>query len=428
MATGGCFRGSLSRRTVSPGIIFFVLLVSCTTSTSTLANCVPDPSLGIAERTSGSPTVVSGKIQQVDGQAYSFRVVEVLKGDQSLLKKKIKIVRPSVTTRPRQQQQTTPPPSQQSDTVTMETAPSVCLAGAKKRMKYIVFLVRSGKSRRKYEMVYDGIKYSRKALRSVRDAVNREERTTTVPTYPSTTSNQDALMPVVKFLAMADVETNDAAVTSIYGTNPADDAMTTNTTQFVSKTSSSHLEECPETHNLHYCLNGGTCQWVSGIQKPSCLCPQGHEGERCELKILIGTSTGKLFGDYWEVFVIGTIFGIVVLLSLIVAVIYILRKKKEREASQRRYQEAVDEYIQSNYPVSELEHETDANQNLSSARYTRLPVTKADTFTDECELQYGLTVSVKNNMDSSKPFKLKDPPFRKGSNHSAHSTSKESEV
>ncbi|XP_071488032.1 uncharacterized protein [Diadema antillarum] len=400
MATGGCFRGSLSRRTLSPGIIFFVLLVSCTTSTSTLANCVPDPSLGIAERTSGSPTVVSGKIQQVDGQAYSFRVVEVLKGDESLLKKKIKIVRPSVTTRPRQQQQTTPPPSQQSDTVTMETAPSVCLAGAKKRMKYIVFLVRSGKSRRKYEMVYDGIKYSRKALRSVRDAVNREERTTTVPTYPSTTSDQDAL----------------------------NDAMTTNTTQFVSKTSSSHLEECPETHNLHYCLNGGTCQWVSGIQKPSCLCPQGHEGERCELKILIGTSTGKLFGDYWEVFVIGTIFGIVVLLSLIVAVIYILRKKKEREASQRRYQEAVDEYIQSNYPVSELEHETDANQNLSSARYTRLPVTKADTFTDECELQYGLTVSVKNNMDSSKPFKLKDPPFRKGSNHSAHSTSKESEV
>ncbi|XP_072165689.1 uncharacterized protein [Diadema setosum] len=400
MATGECFRGGLCRRTLSPGIIFFVLLVSCTTSTSTLANCVPDPSLGIAERTSGSPTVVSGKIQQVDGQAYSFRVVEVLKGDESLLKKKIKIVRPSVTTRPRQQQQTTPPPSQQSDTVTMETAPSVCLAGAKKRMKYIVFLVRSGKSRRKYEMVYDGIKHSRKALRLVRDAVDREERTTTVPTYPTTTSAQDSL----------------------------NDAMTTNTTQFVSKTSSSHLEECPETHNLHYCLNGGTCQWVSGIQKPSCLCPQGHEGERCELKILIGTSTGKLFGDYWEVFVIGTIFGIVVLLSLIVAVIYILRKKKEREASQRRYQEAVDEYIQSNYPVSELEHETDANQNLSSARYTRLPVTKADTFTDECELQYGLTVSLKNNVDSTKPFKLKDPPFRKGSNHSAHSTSKESEV
>ncbi|XP_059377929.1 pro-neuregulin-2, membrane-bound isoform-like isoform X1 [Carassius carassius] len=68
-----------------------------------------------------------------------------------------------------------------------------------------------------------------------------------------------------------------------------------NTTSYVSIQSitttlspgSSHARKCNETEKT-YCVNGGDCYFIHGINQLSCKCPNDYTGERCQTSVMAG--------------------------------------------------------------------------------------------------------------------------------------------
>ncbi|XP_026135986.1 neuregulin 2b isoform X3 [Carassius auratus] len=68
-----------------------------------------------------------------------------------------------------------------------------------------------------------------------------------------------------------------------------------NATSFVSVQSitttlspgSSHARKCNETEKT-YCVNGGDCYFIHGINQLSCKCPNDYTGERCQTSVMAG--------------------------------------------------------------------------------------------------------------------------------------------
>ncbi|XP_063969552.1 pro-epidermal growth factor-like [Lytechinus pictus] len=234
---------------------------------------------------------------------------------------------------------------------------------------------------------------------------------------------------------MASQETNNINITPTYTSETPGEIGSTNTDYFP-KTSDAHIEPCEPFYD-GYCLHGGVCKWLTGIDKPSCDCISGYRGARCQYRSLATGEEERLFGDYWEVFIIGTIFGIVILLTLIGAIVYVVRKRKEAKTRRRTMEESADAFIQSNFqPGSDIEQQQhhqqqqpDNNQNKAADRYMRLPTNErypiVETAVDSETLR---STTFGNSHPSSGSFRLQDPPFRKGSNHSTTSVSRESTV
>ncbi|XP_071492916.1 uncharacterized protein [Diadema antillarum] len=58
--------------------------------------------------------------------------------------------------------------------------------------------------------------------------------------------------------------------------------------------SDNHTQPC-SGYYANYCLNGGTCHQLVGIDKPTCKCPENKRGERCDTSIL---KTNKCYEGY----------------------------------------------------------------------------------------------------------------------------------
>uniref|UniRef100_A0A673L1L0 Pro-neuregulin-2, membrane-bound isoform-like n=1 Tax=Sinocyclocheilus rhinocerous TaxID=307959 RepID=A0A673L1L0_9TELE len=50
---------------------------------------------------------------------------------------------------------------------------------------------------------------------------------------------------------------------------------------------SSHARKCNETEKT-YCVNGGDCYFIHGINQLSCKCPNDYTGERCQTSVMAG--------------------------------------------------------------------------------------------------------------------------------------------
>ncbi|XP_051944984.1 pro-neuregulin-2, membrane-bound isoform-like [Xyrauchen texanus] len=50
---------------------------------------------------------------------------------------------------------------------------------------------------------------------------------------------------------------------------------------------SSHARKCNETEKT-YCVNGGDCYFINGINQLSCKCPNDYTGERCQTSVMAG--------------------------------------------------------------------------------------------------------------------------------------------
>eukprot|EP00057_Strongylocentrotus_purpuratus_P005965 XP_011660439.1 PREDICTED: pro-neuregulin-3, membrane-bound isoform [Strongylocentrotus purpuratus] len=413
--------------------VTLLITLSRATLTSTLASCNADPSLSLADRTKSAEIVLAGTLLKLDGDStFLFKVFQVIKGDGELYKKKIKIRVSYATASPSSldaSEMAPPiPPSTRAYPVAM-TIPTPlsprCLGGAVLGEKYIVFVQRLGSSRRMFELLSDGVPQSKRAIKRIKVAI--EEEVTTRMTTPIRVSS------TVSTQAMEEDEftTSD----NHQSTNPEDsrdDAGRTNT-DYIPKTSESQFEPCPTGYES-YCFNKGMCQWVSESSQPSCECVNGYRGERCQYRVLETDSKERLFGDYWEVFIIGTIFGIVILLTLIGAIVYVVRKRKESQTRRQTQEEAADAFIQTNFQPSDdveqqQQQQPDDNQNKAADRYIRLPTNERYPIVETAVDSETLPITnFGNSHPSSGSFKLQDPPFRKGSNHSNVSTSKESTV
>ncbi|XP_061168564.1 uncharacterized protein LOC133177632 [Saccostrea echinata] len=45
----------------------------------------------------------------------------------------------------------------------------------------------------------------------------------------------------------------------------------------------SHLTDCTEWENRHYCHNGGKCAYIPKLELKTCRCPMSYTGSRCEI-------------------------------------------------------------------------------------------------------------------------------------------------
>ncbi|XP_041485408.1 uncharacterized protein LOC121431773 [Lytechinus variegatus] len=410
-----------------------IIILSHATLTSTLASCNADSSVSLADRTQNAETVLAGTLLKLDGEStFIFKVLQVLKGDGGLFKKKIKI-RVSDATGSRDASDTAPPkPSSTRAYPVAMTLPSPlsrrCLSEADLGERYIVFVRRVESSRRTFDLLFDGIPQTRKAIKAVKVAIV-DDVTTTRPTTPIRVSSSISTQTI----GGNEMTTSD----NQQSTNAQDSGgeIGSTNTDYFPKTSDAHIEPCEPFYD-GYCLHGGVCKWLTGIDKPSCDCISGYRGARCQYRSLATEGEERLFGDYWEVFIIGTIFGIVILLTLIGAIVYVVRKRKEAKTRRRAMEESADAFIQSNFqPGDDAERQqnqqqqTDNNQNKAADRYMRLPTNErypiVETAVDSETLR---STTFGNSHPSSGSFRLQDPPFRKGSNHSTTSASRESTV
>ncbi|XP_030648648.1 neuregulin 2b [Chanos chanos] len=99
---------------------------------------------------------------------------------------------------------------------------------------------------------------------------------------------------------------------------------------------SSHARKCNETEKA-YCINGGDCYFIHGINQPSCECPNEYTGDRCQNSVL--SKFYKLLGneikgaEEWYQKRVLTITGICVALLVvgIVCVVAYCKTKKQRK-------------------------------------------------------------------------------------------------
>ncbi|XP_026135985.1 neuregulin 2b isoform X2 [Carassius auratus] len=109
-----------------------------------------------------------------------------------------------------------------------------------------------------------------------------------------------------------------------------------NATSFVSVQSitttlspgSSHARKCNETEKT-YCVNGGDCYFIHGINQLSCKCPNDYTGERCQTSVMAGFYKAE---ELYQKRVL-TITGICVALLVvgIVCVVAYCKTKKQRK-------------------------------------------------------------------------------------------------
>ena len=172
-------------RTKAALTLFLVVISSCVTLTFTSASCDTTSSLSLEEQTNAAPTVLAGTIQKIEDDAFTFKVMQALKGDSDLRKKKIRILFPAAVAPSQQVPRGTlvhTTPRLQDTTVALTppvSAVSECLGGAAVGDRYIVFVQRLGTSKRKYELMFAGVAQTKKAIKAIKDAVEREQILTT---------------------------------------------------------------------------------------------------------------------------------------------------------------------------------------------------------------------------------------------------------
>uniref|UniRef100_A0A8C1SVJ6 Neuregulin 2b n=1 Tax=Cyprinus carpio TaxID=7962 RepID=A0A8C1SVJ6_CYPCA len=91
---------------------------------------------------------------------------------------------------------------------------------------------------------------------------------------------------------------------------------------------SSHARKCNETEKT-YCVNGGDCYFIHGINQLSCKCPNDYTGERCQTSVMAGFYKAE---ELYQKRVL-TITGICVALLVvgIVCVVAYCKTKKQRK-------------------------------------------------------------------------------------------------
>ncbi|XP_056106164.1 neuregulin 2b isoform X2 [Rhinichthys klamathensis goyatoka] len=91
---------------------------------------------------------------------------------------------------------------------------------------------------------------------------------------------------------------------------------------------SSHARKCNETEKI-YCVNGGDCYFIHGINQLSCKCPNDYTGERCQTSVMAGFYKAE---ELYQKRVL-TITGICVALLVvgIVCVVAYCKTKKQRK-------------------------------------------------------------------------------------------------
>ncbi|XP_063969553.1 uncharacterized protein LOC135157547 [Lytechinus pictus] len=179
-----CRRHSGGTGYVLMSTTLIIIILSHATLTSTLASCNVDSSVSLADRTQNAETVLAGTLLKLEGEStFIFKVLQVLKGDGGLFKKKIKIRVPDATG---SRDASDTAPSTRAYPVAM-TIPSPlsrrCLSEADLGERYIVFVRRVESNRRKFDLLFDGIPQTRKAIKAVKVAIV-DDVTTTRPTTP----------------------------------------------------------------------------------------------------------------------------------------------------------------------------------------------------------------------------------------------------
>ncbi|XP_051514312.1 pro-neuregulin-2, membrane-bound isoform-like isoform X2 [Myxocyprinus asiaticus] len=91
---------------------------------------------------------------------------------------------------------------------------------------------------------------------------------------------------------------------------------------------SSHARKCNETEKT-YCVNGGDCYFINGINQLSCKCPNDYTGERCQTSVMAGFYKAE---ELYQKRVL-TITGICVALLIvgILCVVAYCKTKKQRK-------------------------------------------------------------------------------------------------
>ncbi|KAL3213069.1 hypothetical protein MRX96_035646 [Rhipicephalus microplus] len=88
------------------------------------------------------------------------------------------------------------------------------------------------------------------------------------------------------------------------------------------------LPECPH----YFCLNGGICGWTPKAPSPTCDCPDGYHGRRCNLLRSTvpeaSNLTSKESGS-----AAGIVTGIVVVLAIVLAAavaVFVVNRKRRK--------------------------------------------------------------------------------------------------
>ncbi|XP_051505239.1 neuregulin 2b [Myxocyprinus asiaticus] len=163
---------------------------------------------------------------------------------------------------------------------------------------------------------------------------------------------------------------------------------------------SSHARKCNETEKT-YCVNGGDCYFIHGINQLSCKCPNDYTGERCQTSVMAGfyKHLGIEIMEAEELYQkrVLTITGICVALLVvgIVCVVAYCKTKKQRKKMHNHLHQnmcaehpnrmlangpnhpglgpeeiPMVEYISKNVPATEREirHGTETSGNFSGSR------------------------------------------------------------
>ncbi|XP_041917922.1 neuregulin 2b isoform X2 [Alosa sapidissima] len=212
-------------------------------------------------------------------------------------------------------------------------------------------------------------------------------------------SNKKSSKMQISRVRLEDAGNYSCVVENILGRDNASSTVSVHTLTTTLSPASSHTRQCNETEKS-YCVNGGDCYVIHGINQLSCKCPNDYTGDRCQQSVMADfyKHLGIEFMEAEELYQkrVLTITGICVALlvvGIVCVVAYCKTKKQRKKMQQHMHQNMCAEpnrrlangpnhpgpapeeipmvdYISKNVPATErvTRHGTETSGNFSGSR------------------------------------------------------------
>ncbi|XP_063043784.1 neuregulin 2b [Engraulis encrasicolus] len=211
-------------------------------------------------------------------------------------------------------------------------------------------------------------------------------------------SNKKSSKMQISRMRLEDAGSYSCMAENMVGRDNASSTITVHSFTTTLSPASSHTRQCNETEKA-YCVNGGDCYVIHGINQLSCKCPNDYTGDRCQQSVMADfyKHLGIEFMEAEELYQkrVLTITGICVALlvvGIVCVVAYCKTKKQRKKMQQHMHQNMCAEpnnrlangpnhpgpapeeipmdYIPKNVPATErvTRHGTETSGNFSGSR------------------------------------------------------------